>query len=35
LNAALPIWHRKHAEIETLLVDASANTLRAGLQALS
>jgi len=35
LNAALPIWHRTHAEIDTLLVDANVNTLRAGLRALS
>jgi DNA-binding MarR family transcriptional regulator len=34
LNAALPIWHRTHAEIDRL-VRSNAEGLRAGLQALS
>jgi DNA-binding MarR family transcriptional regulator len=35
LEAALPIWHRTHAEIERVLVDADADTVRASLRALS
>ena len=34
LEAALPIWHHTHAEIDTLLVNADAKAMRAGLRAL-